>query len=96
MTGICDLVKRGAGVIRFSFQQSKATGDMILLVEDNTNKVVDYRAMIVPAGREEAEATTTCDVPAQRFGVEVWPYNIGMIELSRFRFLDPAPPPKCD
>lgn len=84
------------GVIRFSLQQSSTTGHMVLLVEDTTGNTLDYKATMIRSGQEEPESTTVCDVPGHRLGLEDWPYPIALMQLSQLRYLDPAPPMKCD
>lgn len=70
--------------IRLSLRQVPGRPDMILTVEQNLDRMVDYHAEIQNGG-ERGEPTTVCEVTPGPVMFEHWPNAFPQINLKDFR-----------
>lgn len=77
------------GTMIVSYHQLAGHADMVLTVEHNLDRPLKYDARIdrlQPDGDAGLEATSTCPASPVMLANETWPYPIGTITLSHFRF----------
>jgi len=79
-------------IVRFD-QRPGGPGHMMLLtIEQETGRILRYKAGISPLGAEDVYATSTCPVRSGIAVFEMWPDPLVHLLLAEFRFLDEGDP----
>ena len=82
-----------------SYHQASGHPDMVLRVEHNFSRPLKYDAEMEPLspnGPGTPVKTSTCPVMPVLSGNETWPYPLGAIRLTNFRFVDTSKGFNCD
>jgi hypothetical protein len=77
------------------FWQEPGTNDMFLSVHNPLNSYLRYQAEMLRSGSLQYAYTSSCPVLSRRLGIENWPFQIAVLNLSNFKVLPDSNTMEC-